>query len=287
MAVSLPQAPLFEVRGVYFRYDDAGPDVLDGVTVTLPAGSTVCVVGKNGSGKSTLLYLLGLLWEGGLRAGEIVYHPGDGAAPLPLAGLPRRAKAALRSRHFGFVLQTGYLMPQLSCAENVALPLLLLGHERASALERARELLRDVGADLAGLHDRPVDTLSGGQAQVMAVLRSIIHDPAVVFADEPTQKLDAKYRESVLDLLGRWRQGAFGDAARRRSLILVLHDAADVCARAEHVLFFTEDHRVRGDRVFLPEDVLREANDERIDHAQRLRQLGYEKRIDRWIKEGR
>ena len=108
----------FEVRGLSYGYRP-GELVLRQVGLDIPSGGTTAVLGMSGSGKSTLLYLLGLLWDGGLM-GEITYHR-DGVA-FPYRGLKRQA-AALRRTDFGFVLQSSYMLPHFSCAQNAAMPL--------------------------------------------------------------------------------------------------------------------------------------------------------------------
>jgi ABC-type lipoprotein export system ATPase subunit len=235
--VSLSRAggpDLFVVEAVTFAYRGSSVPVLACADLRVPRGERVCVVGRNGSGKSTLLYLLGLLCEEGPQEGRIVCHlPGREA--IGYDQLTAAGRGELRGRRFGFVLQDAYLLPQLSCVENLALPLLLQGRGPEEALARAAGFLREAGGDaLAGLADRQVDTLSGGQRRMVGVLRAIIHDPDVVFADEPTQSLDVNYGPRVLDLLETWQRGGARD--RPRTLMLVLHEPGVICERADAVV---------------------------------------------------
>jgi putative ABC transport system ATP-binding protein len=186
-----------------------GPTVaLDGASVALAAGEVVAVMGPSGSGKSTLLHCL----AGILRpdSGEVHYRGHR------LDSLSEAARSRLRRSDFGFVFQFGQLVPELTAAENVMLPLLLAGLSRAEVAGRATEwLMRLEVQDVAG--KRP-GALSGGQGQRVAVARALVADPRVVFTDEPTGSLDSLNGEMVMNLLV--------DAARRQgaTVVLVTHE---------------------------------------------------------------
>jgi putative ABC transport system ATP-binding protein len=181
---------------------------LNGADLTLRGREIVAVMGPSGSGKSTLLHCL----AGILRpdAGQVTYRGQD------LAELSDRERSALRRRSFGFVFQFAQLVPELTCLQNVALPLRLgqLGRGRAEAVAQEWLDRLDV-ADVAG--KRPGET-SGGQAQRVAVARALVTGPAVVFADEPTGALDSLNGERVMQLLV--------DACRQAaaSVLLVTHE---------------------------------------------------------------
>jgi putative ABC transport system ATP-binding protein len=200
---------------------------LTGANLSLGEGEIVAVMGPSGSGKSTLLHCL----AGILRpdAGSVTYRRQD------LAELSDRERSALRRRSFGFVFQFAQLVPELSCLQNVALPLRLGGSGgsgpggsgrgrsgrgrsgRGRAEATAHEWLERLEvADIAG--KRPGET-SGGQAQRVAVARALVTGPAVVFADEPTGALDSLNGERVMQLLT--------DACRQTgaSVLLVTHEA--------------------------------------------------------------
>ncbi|GAB7045005.1 ABC transporter ATP-binding protein [Catenuloplanes indicus] len=182
---------------------------LDGASLTVHAGEVLALMGPSGSGKSTLLHCL----AGILRAesGTVTF---DGRE---LAAMTDAARSELRRTAFGFVFQFGQLVPELTCLENVALPLRLSGTgRRAAHAEAASWLERLEVADLAG--KRP-GQVSGGQGQRVAVARALVTRPRVVFADEPTGALDSLNGERVMQLLTT--------AARDTgaAVVLVTHEA--------------------------------------------------------------
>ncbi|TKV58445.1 ABC transporter ATP-binding protein [Nakamurella flava] len=181
---------------------------LRGADLTVDAGEVLAVLGPSGSGKSTLLHCAaGILPP---KTGSVHYRGVD------LAGLDDRRRSDLRLREFGFVFQFGQLIDELTCLENVSLPLRLLGQGRRSADETARTWLDRLGVpDVAG--QRP-GQVSGGQAQRIAVARALAHRPAVIFADEPTGALDSLQGEQVMRLLVEAVRET--DAA----LVLITHD---------------------------------------------------------------
>ncbi len=201
--------------------------VLDGVTFTVPAGASCAVVGPSGSGKTTLL---------GLAAG--LDRPTRGTVRLAgtdLAPLDEDARAALRARSVGFVFQNFRLLPTLTAAENVALPLELRGD--GGARRAALDLLDRVGlADRAGHHPTQ---LSGGEQQRVALARAFAGRPAVLFADEPTGNLDAETGARVEALLFDLNREA-GTA-----LVVVTHDA-DLAARCEQTVRLRGGKQVDG-----------------------------------------
>lgn len=208
----------FRLDGVRFRYPGSGRDVLAGVDLTVPAGEVVAVLGLSGSGKTTLLNLLGQLHEGGPSGGVVSYDGHD------YSRLTAPMRSSLR-RRFGFVLQSSYLLPHLSCLRNVEIPLALAG--RSGRREAVLALMRQAGGEaLASRADAKAREVSGGERQRMAVLRAVAHDPDVVFADEPLSSLDPANRKAVLSLLRSWHAGGLAPAPgeRRRTLVLVTHD---------------------------------------------------------------
>jgi putative ABC transport system ATP-binding protein len=180
-----------------------------GATVGVSQGEILAVMGPSGSGKSTLLHCL---------AGILV--PDDGEVWFDGQRLDTRTddqRSELRRDRFGFVFQTGQLVPELTAEENVALPLLLGGARRGKAVAQARKWFGWLGLD--GLGQRRSGELSGGQAQRVALARGLVTGPEVLFADEPTGALDSVSGEIVMNLLTA--------AAREHgtTVVLVTHDA--------------------------------------------------------------
>ncbi|MFC9925654.1 ABC transporter ATP-binding protein [Streptomyces sp. NPDC127190] len=187
-----------------------GPTVaLDGAEFSIHPGEVVAVMGPSGSGKSTLLHCLAGIVPP--DSGSIRYNGRE------LAGMGDAERSALRRSEFGFVFQFGQLVPELTCVENVALPLRLNGASRKAAERTALGWLERLEVDdLAG--KRPGE-VSGGQGQRVAVARALVTSPRVVFADEPTGALDSLNGERVMELLT--------DAARstNAAVVLVTHEA--------------------------------------------------------------
>jgi putative ABC transport system ATP-binding protein len=182
---------------------------LDGASMSVAAGEVVAVMGPSGSGKSTMLHCLaGILQPDG---GTVTYAGRD------LGAMPDVPRSALRRTEFGFVFQFGQLVPELTCVENVALPLRLGGGKRKDAERQAREWLARLEVDDVAAK-RPGE-VSGGQGQRVAVARALVTGPKVIFADEPTGALDSLNGEHVMRLLT--------DTARDTgaAVILVTHEA--------------------------------------------------------------
>ncbi len=176
-------------RGVTKRFGQT--DALRGVDVQVAPGEIVAVMGPSGSGKSTLLHCLaGILRP---EAGEVWF---DGRR---IDALSDGERSALRRASFGFVFQFGQLVAELPASENVALPLLLAGWSRRTALVEAESWFDRLG--IGGLEGRRPGELSGGQAQRVALARAMVARPRVIFADEPTGALDSLAGEQVMDLL--------------------------------------------------------------------------------------
>ncbi|WP_043265873.1 ABC transporter ATP-binding protein [Streptomyces sp. CT34] len=202
-----PDGSLLEARALHKAY---GPTpALDGADFSIRAGEVVAVMGPSGSGKSTLLHCL---------AG--IVRPDSGTVRYGTHVLTELGDArcsALRRSDFGFVFQFGQLVPELTCLENVALPLRLNGTRRRDAERQAADWLARLEVDGVAAH-RPGE-ISGGQGQRVAVARALAPHPRVVFADEPTGALDSLNGERVMDLLT--------DAARATdaAVVLVTHEA--------------------------------------------------------------
>lgn len=219
---------LLAARGLRRAYveGERTREVLRGVDFEVRTGEFLALLGRSGSGKSTLLNLIGGIDRP--DAGEIRI------ADTPVTALTERERTLFRRRHVGFVYQFYNLIPTLTVEENLLLPLELNGRTGAAADEAVARLLAEVGlADRARAFP---DRLSGGEQQRVAVARALVHDPALVLADEPTGTLDAETGRAVLALFERLLR------ARGKTLVIVTHSKA-VTRLADRVLTL-EDGRL-------------------------------------------
>lgn len=202
MAVILEAQNLRKV----FDNGETRNEVIRGVNLQINQGEFVVIMGPSGSGKSTLLYLLSTMTEA--TEGTVRYN---GEA---ITGKPDKLLSQLRRREFGFVFQTFNLFPVYTAAENVGVPLMLDGRKVDQA--RVEELLRSVGLEKV-INQRPYQ-MSGGQQQRVAIARALMHDPKILFADEPTGSLDTVSGDQVLQIL---RKVVDQDG---KTVVMVTHD---------------------------------------------------------------
>ncbi|OKI09742.1 macrolide ABC transporter ATP-binding protein [Streptomyces sp. CB02923] len=202
-----PAGSLLKASALHKAYGST--HALDGAEFSIHPGEVVAVMGPSGSGKSTLLHCL----AGIVRpdSGSVLYGSRD------LTQMSDAQRSALRRADFGFVFQFGQLVPELTCVENVALPLRLNGVKRKEAEERSLEWLERL--EVGAVRDKRPGEVSGGQGQRVAVARALAARPRVIFADEPTGALDSLNGERVMTLLT--------EAARDTSaaVVLVTHEA--------------------------------------------------------------
>lgn len=202
----IPPGTLLAAQDLHKAYGTT--QALDGAEFTIHPGEIVAVMGPSGSGKSTLLHCLAGIVPP--DSGSITY------AGREIAGMGDAARSALRRTEFGFVFQFGRLVPELTCLENVALPLRLSGVKRKAAEATALEWMVQLEVDhVAG---RRPGEVSGGQGQRVAISRALVTRPRVVFADEPTGALDSLNGELVMRLLTEAARSAGA------AVVLVTHE---------------------------------------------------------------
>ena len=211
------------IRGVdAHKVYNSGPvtvHALRGVNLAIPRGEMVAIMGPSGCGKTTLLNCFSGLDD--LTSGDVFIEG------VSLASMDDNAKTRYRSRRMGFVFQSYNLLPVLTAAENVELPLLVAKVPAREARRKALALL--VAVELDGWADHKPAQLSAGQQQRVAIARALVNDPAIVWADEPTGNLDSETSTQVMDLLVRLNREA------GQTLVLVTHDAL-VSSRAHRIL---------------------------------------------------
>jgi ABC-type lipoprotein export system ATPase subunit len=212
---------MIEATGVQKVYAAGGLRVraLRGVDLGVDRGEMVAIMGPSGSGKTTLLNVLSGLDD--LSDGE-VYVDGES-----IKGMSDRRRTRFRAERMGFIFQSYNLIPVLSAIENIELPLLVAGKKPKKAREWAQDAIEMVGlADQA--KKRPAE-MSGGQQQRVTVARSLVNNPAIVWADEPTGALDSETSRGIMDLLVSMNE------RQKQTFVLVTHDAA-VAARAHRTI---------------------------------------------------
>jgi len=228
-ATAIPLLAGINLRKAY------GPTLaLDDASLRIRAGEIVAIMGPSGSGKSTLLHCLAGIVPP--DSGQVVYRDRE------LSAMSDSERSALRRGQFGFVFQFGQLVPELTCLENVALPLRLDGSKRRDAERRARDWLDRL--EVSDVADKRPGEISGGQGQRVAVARALVAEPRVVFADEPTGALDSLNGERVMRLLT--------EAARQTgaAVVLVTHEARVAAYSDREVV--VRDGRVRDPELVLP-----------------------------------
>lgn len=203
-------------------------EALRGIDLDVRAGEMIAIVGPSGSGKSTLMNLIGCLDT-----------PSDGVYEIGgdnVAGVTKDQLAEIRNRRVGFIFQNFNLLPHITAAENVELPMLFGGRAPKERRERARELLSRVG--LGDRVDHKPTELSGGQMQRVAIARSLAMEPDIILADEPTGNLDTSSGSDIMSIFTElWEQG--------RTLVIITHDPA-LAKRAGRVVEI-RDGRIESD----------------------------------------
>ena len=222
---------IIELQQVHrdFQVGDQTVHALDAINLSINAGEYASIMGPSGSGKSTLLNLVGLLD----RATRGHYRL-NGEDVTTLSDV---AQAEVRNRQIGFVFQAFHLVPRLTAAQNVELPLILAGISRDIRQARVNQALQSMNLETRA-HHKP-DQLSGGQRQRVAIARATVTEPGVLLADEPTGNLDHKSGQDVIDILESLN-------TRGITLIVVTHDA-DIGGRAQRQIHML-DGRIESDQ---------------------------------------
>jgi len=233
MGAEIPEArPVIELDHIHKTYTmgDVEVHALRGVSLTIREGEFVAIMGASGSGKSTTMNILGCL-DRPTRGTYIL----DGE---DVSQMSKDERADIRCQKIGFVFQGFNLLSRTSALENVELPMLYLGVDSTTRHERALEALAAVG--LSGREQNHPNQLSGGQQQRVAVARSLVNNPALILADEPTGNLDSRTSVEVLEIFQRLNR------ERGITLVLVTHEP-DIAEYAHRVVVF-KDGKIKSDR---------------------------------------
>lgn len=220
---------LSDIQKSYFMGNQA-LQVLKGIDLDIFKNEYVALMGPSGSGKSTLMNILGCLDSP--TAGKYILNGKD------VSKMPDDDLAEVRNKDIGFVFQQFNLLPRLTAAENVALPLIYAGISKKERNERAMEVLAKVGlADRS--HHKP-NEMSGGQIQRVAIARALINNPAIILADEPTGNLDSKTSGEVMQIFGKIQAGG-------NTVVLVTHEE-EIAGYAKRVVRL-RDGLIESDRT--------------------------------------
>ncbi len=223
---------LESIRKSYFMGSQA-IEVLKGINLNIFKNEYVALMGPSGSGKSTLMNILGCLDSPTL--GRYILNGKD------VSKMADNDLAEVRNKEIGFIFQQFNLLPRLSAAENVALPLVYAGVAKKERIDRAMQVLAKVGlADRS--HHKP-NELSGGQIQRVAIARALVNNPAIILADEPTGNLDSKTSVEVMEIFGKIQSAG-------NTVVLVTHEE-DIASYAKRVVRL-RDGVIESDKVVIP-----------------------------------
>jgi len=200
---------MIKVKNIHKYYDDL--HVLKGVDLNITQGEIVSIVGASGAGKTTLLQILGTLDEASKKETYELFIDGTS-----IINLKEKELAKFRNEHLGFIFQFHQLLPEFTALENVCIPAFIKGTPKVEAENKAKELLEFLGLSHR-IHHKP-NELSGGEQQRVAVARSLINNPKIIFADEPSGNLDSESAETLHDLFFKLRD-QFG-----QTFVIVTHN---------------------------------------------------------------
>lgn len=208
---------MLDIKNIYKSFGNL--EVLKGISLSIGQGEIVAIVGPSGAGKTTLLQIAGTLEKP--DSGSVLFNGKE------LIGMKDKKLSAFRNKNMGFVFQFHQLLPEFTAQENVALPALIAGKSKKKAMEKAEVLLIQLGLG-ERIHHKPAE-MSGGERQRTAIARSLINDPEIIFADEPTGSLDSANRQEIQDI--------FVDLRDRlgQTVVMVTHDSS-LAAIADRVI---------------------------------------------------
>lgn len=208
---------MLDIKNIYKSFGNL--EVLKGISLSIGQGEIVAIVGPSGAGKTTLLQIAGTLEKP--DSGSVLFNGTE------LIGMKDKKLSAFRNKNMGFVFQFHQLLPEFTAQENVALPALIAGKSKKTVMEKAEELLIQLGLG-ERIHHKPAE-MSGGERQRTAIARSLINDPEIIFADEPTGSLDSANRQEIQDI--------FVDLRDRlgQTVVMVTHDSS-LAAIADRVI---------------------------------------------------
>ncbi|MDE5840499.1 MAG: ABC transporter ATP-binding protein [Muribaculaceae bacterium] len=199
---------MLEIKNIYKSFGNL--EVLKNISFTIGKREIVAIVGPSGAGKTTLLQIAGTLEKP--DSGSLLFNGTE------LIGMKDKKLSAFRNKNIGFVFQFHQLLPEFTAQENVALPAMIAGMSRKKALDKAAELLTQLG--LSGRMDHKPAAMSGGERQRTAIARALVNDPEIIFADEPTGSLDSANREEIQNIFTDLRD-RFG-----QTVVMVTHDSS-------------------------------------------------------------
>ncbi len=223
---------IIETRAISKRYVMGSEvvDALKSITIDIQKGEYVAFMGPSGSGKSTLMNIIGCLDSP--TSGTYVLNSKD------VSNMDENELAEVRNKEIGFVFQTFNLLPRQTSLDNVALPLIYAGYNKADRTEKAMMAMKNVGLEDRARH-RP-NELSGGQRQRVAIARALVNDPSILLADEPTGNLDTKTSYEIMDLFDQIH-------AKGNTVIMVTHE--EDIAEYAHRIVRLRDGLVETDRA--------------------------------------
>lgn len=235
--------PVIQLENVHkiYQVGDVEVHALRGISLTVPSGEFVAIMGASGSGKSTAMNIIGCLDRP--TRGRYLLDGKD------VSVLTKDERADIRDRQIGFVFQNFNLLPRTSALENVELPLIYAGIGFSERRRRATDALAAVG--LAGREENTPNQLSGGQQQRVAIARALVNQPSIILADEPTGQLDSRTSTEIMGIFQRFNR------EEKMTIVLITHEP-DIAHFAQRVVVFKDGRISRDYRIEEPRDAAEE-----------------------------